>query len=205
MGLGRNRKERMKTYFTADTHLAHEGILGITARKFSSIEAHNDVILENLNRTVGEHDRLFVLGDFCWRAEESWVAKIRCKNLHLIYGNHDKAKLGRLFKTAEDVCELKLQDHKIFLSHYPHAFWPSSHYGALHLYGHVHSTREETLDAAFPGRRSMDVGVDNAKLLLGIHRPFSEDEVISILTARPGHDQVEWYRERERRLQAADK
>lgn len=183
----------MKTFFTADTHLAHDGILGITFRKFPTIEDHNEAIIDGINSTVGVNDRLFILGDFCWRAEESWFSRIKCKNTQLIFGNHDKAKLGKLFQTAEDTTEIKLQGHKIFLSHYPHAYWPASHHGSLHLYGHVHSQREATLDAAFPGRRSMDCGVDNAKFLLGQYRPFSEDEVIQILTARPGHDQVEWY------------
>jgi len=185
----------MKTYVTADTHLGHQRVLEMCNRKFSSIEEHDDAIIDKINSNVDVHDRLFVLGDFCWGNEESWFTKIRCKNCHLIFGNHDKAKLGKLFKTADDVLEIKLQDHKLFLSHYPHAYWPSSHYGSLHIYGHVHSQREETLDRCFPGRRSMDGGVDNAKLLLGEYRPFSEDEIIEILMARPGHDPVEFYRE----------
>jgi hypothetical protein len=46
-------------------------------------------------------------------------------------------------------------DHeRIFVSHYPHAYWPRSHKGCLHVYGHVHAEREATLDAALPGRRS---------------------------------------------------
>lgn len=185
----------MRTFFTADDHFAHENILKITDRDlhFSSSEEHDDALLEGINSTVGENDRLFVLGDFAWRAGESFTNRIRCKNLHLIFGNHDRAGFGKLFKSVEDTAIVKLQGHKVFLSHYPHAYWPSSHRGSLHLYGHVHAEREETLDACFPGRRSMDCGVDNAKLLLGSYRPFSEDEIIDILMARPGHDQVEWY------------
>ena len=187
----------MRTFFTADNHFEHENILKITDRDlhFSSTEEHDDALLEEINSTVGENDRLFVLGDFAWRAGESFIKRIRCKNLHLIFGNHDRASFGKLFKSVEDTAIVKIQGHKIFLSHYPHAYWPSSHRGSLHLYGHVHAEREETLDAAFPGRRSMDCGVDNAKLLLGDYRPFSEDEVIEILMARPSHDKVEWYEE----------
>lgn len=36
----------------------------------------------------------------------------------------------------------------------------------------------------------MDVGVDNAKHLLGEYRPFSEDDIISILGAQPGHHPI---------------
>lgn len=183
----------MKTFFTSDTHLSHDA-LGLSFRQFETIEHHNDAIMDGINKAVGVHDRLFVLGDFCWRGEESWVAKIRCKNLHLIFGNHDKAKLGKLFKTAEDTSEVKIQGRKVFLSHYPHAFWPASHHGSLHLYGHVHAQHEIPLDVLFPGRRSMDCGVDNAFRLVGEYRPFSEDEIVGMLADRPGHYHVKTYR-----------
>lgn len=194
----------MKTYFTADLHLGHERIVEMSRPWLSSIEQHDDLILDAINSIVQLNDRLYILGDFCWRGEESYAAKIRCKNKHLIFGNHDKAKAGLYFKTAEDVAEIKLGEHKVFLSHYPHAFWPSSHYGSLHLYGHLHDEREETLDQAFPGRRSMDVGVNTAYRLLGCMRPFSQDEILDLLLARPGHDPVEWYRERETRRNQGD-
>jgi calcineurin-like phosphoesterase family protein len=185
----------MKTYFTADDHFAHENILKITDRDlhFASIEEHDDGMLYGINSTVGENDRLFILGDFAWRAGESFTSRIRCKNIHLIFGNHDRTAFGKLFKSVEDTAVLKIQGHKVFLSHYPHCYWPSSHRGSLHLYGHVHAEREETLDAAFPGRRSMDVGVDNALMWLGAYQPFSEDEILRFLLPRPGHDLVEWY------------
>jgi calcineurin-like phosphoesterase family protein len=185
----------MKTYFTADDHFDHERILQITDRDlaYSSVETHNDGMLEGINSTVGRDDRLFIIGDFAWRAEEAWYRKIVCRNVHLIFGNHDKAKLGKIFKSAEQTAIVKIQGHKVFVSHYPNAYWPSSHRGSMHLYGHVHAEREATLDAAFPGRRSMDCGVDNAKLLLGAYRPFSENEVVQILMSRPGHDLIEWY------------
>jgi calcineurin-like phosphoesterase family protein len=187
----------MKTHFTADTHFEHEGILEMAGRPFVNIEEHNSYLIDRINETVGRDDRLFIVGDFGWRAEDSWFGKIRCKNVHLVFGNHDKARLGKLFKTAEDTCIVKIQEQKVFLSHYPHAYWPAAHYGSLHLYGHVHAEREETLDLAFPGRRSMDCGLDNAKLLVGEYRPFTEDEIIQILMARPGHDHVEFYTNRQ--------
>lgn len=185
----------MKTFFTADTHFEHERVLAMSGRPFASIEEHDDILLYNINYLVGRGDRLFILGDVCWRAEESWMKKIVCKNVHVIYGNHDRPKIGRFVKTAEDVAEVKIGGHYVWLSHYPAAYWPRSHHGSFHLYGHMHAAREATLDAAFPGRRSMDVGVDNAKRLLGHYRPFIEDEVIAILSNRPGHDPVDWYKQ----------
>ena len=53
--------------------------------------------------------------------------------------------------------------------------------------------REETLDTLFPGRRSIDVGVDTAMRLFGEFRPFSDVWLIKNIYSRPGHDSVEWY------------
>lgn len=57
----------MKTAFIADPHFDHEGVVSMSDRPFASIEEHNDVILDNINRFVEYQDRLFVLGDFAWR------------------------------------------------------------------------------------------------------------------------------------------
>jgi len=197
----------MKTFFTADLHLGHEGVLAMSARPFASIEEHDDHLIENINAVVCERDRLFILGDFCWHGAESYAKRINCKNLHLIWGNHDRPNYGKWFKTAEDVAEIKLPQSsfgqeaaeiKVFLSHYPHAYWPASHYGSLHLYGHLHGEQEETLAALFPGRRAMDVGVDQAaKLYSGVYRPFMDDEILDLLLRLPGHDPVEWYKGRQ--------
>jgi calcineurin-like phosphoesterase family protein len=190
----------MKTYFTADLHLQHEGVLGMSGRRFDSIEAHDDHLIGQINATVQWNDRLFLLGDVCWRQFDSYAKKIRCTNLHLVMGNHDRASFAKNVKTCQDVDLIQVQGHKIYLSHYPSAYWPASHYGSLHLYGHMHRQREATLDAAFPGRRSMDVGVDNAKHLLGEYRPFSEDEVMEILLKRPGHDDLQFYKDFQSKL-----
>lgn len=194
----------MATYFTADWHIQHEGVLTMCNRPFASIDEHDDYLAAGVNRTIKnpKTDRLFVLGDAGWRGIEGFLSRVECKNIHLIWGNHDRAGFAKFVKSAEDVAEIKLGDVKVFLSHYPHAFWPSSHYGSLHLYGHMHGEREDYLDTLWPDRRSMDVGVDVAKRLLGDYIPFHEDFILSRLLARPGHDPVEWYREREKQRNA---
>ena len=180
----------MQTHFTADLHLDHENVLAMSGRLFPNILEHDNHMIAQINRSS-----LVATGCSSWatwrgtRSRTTWTGLL-CKDVHLIWGNHDKANYGNKFKTAEDVVEIKVGEHKVFLSHYPHAFWPASHHGAFHLYGHCHRQREATLDAAFPGRRSLDVGVDNALHLLGEYRPFRDDEIVSILGSRPGHDPI---------------
>lgn len=132
-------------------------------------------------------------GDVSWRALDEEIKRINCRDIHLIWGNHDRQNFGKHFKTAEDVTETKIGEINVFLSHYPHAYWPASHRGSYHLYGHTHAQREETLDQLFPGRRSMDVGIDNARRILGEYRPFAFEEIHAILGLREGHDGVEYY------------
>lgn len=183
----------MTTYFTADLHLNHEKVALFTGRPFGNIVEHDTHMIDQINAVVGRSDKLWVLGDVSWRAIDQELQRINCRDVHLIWGNHDRQNFGRHFKTAEDVTEVRLGELKVFLSHYPHAYWPGSHRGSLHLYGHMHAQREDTLDQLFPGRRSMDVGIDNAKRLLGEYRPFSEHEVLNLIGSRPGHDGVEFY------------
>lgn len=176
----------------------------MSGRLFRNILEHDNCMIEQINRFVGANDRLFILGDVAWHSVDNYLDRIVCKNLHLIWGNHDANKFGRKFKTSDDVADIKIgtkpNHHHVWLSHYAHAYWPKSHYGSFHLYGHTHRQREETLDKAFPGRRSMDVGVDNALHLLGEYRPFNENEIVSILGSRTGHDHLDFYKDFQSKL-----
>lgn len=195
-------------YFTADPHYAHEGVIEFCKRPFASIQDHDDCLIEETNAVVGRDDELIVVGDCFWsggyRKPGHFRNRINCRRVVLIWGNHDKASVACQFSETHDVKMVKLgrkvtpnsiEHVQLFLSHYPVAYWPSSHHGSLHAYGHCHDQREATLDQMFPGRRSMDCGVDTAKRLLGKYRPFSEDELIDILLPRPGHDSVKFYEE----------
>lgn len=193
----------MNTYFMADPHFNHDGVIEMSNRPFRNVEEMNDVIMEGINLTVGRDDRLYILGDFAWYNESSLFNQIKCRNVHLVIGNHDRGRAIRLFKTVDDVVELKFDigtDRRqiVFLSHYPHCFWPASHYGSYHLYGHIHGQREDWLNEKLGyGRRSMDVGVDEAWRIYGVYRPFSWAEIHQTLRNRTGHDNVEWYRQRQ--------
>lgn len=184
-------------HFIADIHFDHENVLEMSGRPFRNILRHNDHMIEQTNRYVGESDTLYMLGDVGWASIENHLARLTCKNVHLIWGNHDKQSFGKHFKSQQDVLEIKIgwkpKQIKVFMSHYAHAYWPSSHHGAFHIYGHTHRQREDTLDAAFPGRRSIDVGVDNALFLFGEYRPFSENDLQNLLGSRPGHDLPAFY------------
>ena len=178
-------------YFSSDWHFNHVNITGPKVsrwksgyRDFNSTSEMNEHLIKCINNTVKENDTLYFLGDFCFgdhTLTPTWRYRLHCKNIYWIKGNHDdKQYLYRdifLKTTKQMVTEVNRQ--KIYLSHYKHAIWDGSHKGYWHLYGHSHDKAEN-----WEIGKSMDVGVDTAKRILGEYRPFSFQELKEILDKR---------------------
>lgn len=186
----------MKTIFTADCHCDSKTVMTMRGSSFASPADHDDYVLDKVNSMADRNDRVVIAGDFCSRGAEQLLARIVCRQVYLIIGNHDRAQAIKKFKAAELALDFKVGGVFTYVSHYPHAFWPQSHKNSFHLYGHVHAEREDWLDIALPGRRSLDIGLDNAKRLLGDYRPFTEEELYDFLSVKPGHDPIEYYAHR---------
>lgn len=181
----------MRTYFTSDQHFACPGLV-LESRPWTTPEDHDEYLLECLNKTVERRDRLIILGDFCKGRPFKWRDKIKCRNIWFVLGNHDnRNQTAACFGSdrTRDTYMVKLsKDCRVWCSHYPHAHWPSSHHGTCHAYGHTHSNMEWSLEQAFPGRRSIDVGVDNAVKFYGSPVPFPEEFFTEVLMSRGGHE-----------------
>lgn len=155
----------MTTYFTSDLHFGHNKILKFcpNTRKGSTVDEMNSELVESINSTVTPQDTLYVLGDtfFCNAGKAIQIMdSIKCKQIHLIYGNHDQTIKGSKplqakFASIRDYQEIKIGDDNIVLFHFPLISWNKSHYGAYHLFGHEHGSLIQQ------NRRCMDVGVDN--------------------------------------------
>jgi len=156
-----------------------------------SVDLMNDTIINNTNKVVGRNDLLWFLGDFCFSYDKRNYAavarrfrdRINCQHINYIFGNHDKQRrvLADLFNECYDLVSIKIGEESVVLCHYALAVWDKRHFGAINLYGHSHSDAEGWLNEIMPGRRSMDVGIDNAAKILGEYRPFSWDEVLTFL------------------------
>ncbi|MBY5755881.1 hypothetical protein [Rhizobium leguminosarum] len=157
----------VKKFYLADTHLGHERMLSMQPRPFSTIEEHDEYIIEAWNSVVNDSDFVYHLGDFafCLSRDADRIKAIfgRLKGRkYLILGNHDLDKRGNLHPTLaslewagrpEHALRTKDGGHDLWLSHYAARSWPSQHYGAYHFYGHSHGK--------LPGvGLSRDVGVD---------------------------------------------
>lgn len=160
---------------------------------WSSIARMDDYLIKKINENVKKDDILWHLGDFCWGKKKyisdkarKYRERINCRNVFLVSGNHDPQEIRCVFDGSYDIYELKHESKHLVLSHYAQAFWNRSHNRSWMLYGHAHGTAEDWLDSHMPGRLSMDVGVDNAFRVVGEYRPFSFDEISSIMSARKG-------------------
>ena len=158
-----------------------------------STERMDDYLINNINDLVGENDTLYHLGDFCfapkneyYNAARQYRNRIKCRNVHIIWGNHDHYSIGNLFSTANNMNTVFEGKQGIVLCHYAMAVWAKSHRGVWHLYGHSHAGAEAWLERTMPGRRAFDAGVDNAAKILGAYRPWTYDEIKTIMEKRNG-------------------
>lgn len=158
-----------------------------------ALARHDDYLLDRINERVQPNDILYHLGDFCfgpnkhiYEVAQKFRDRINCKTVYLIWGNHDDHIIAPLFTNTYERTTVRWNGKRIIVDHYAAAVWNKSHRGTWQLYGHSHASAEHRMDAFMPGRRSMDVGVDNAKLILGEYRPFSFDEIEAILEQRTG-------------------
>lgn len=157
----------VKKFYVSDTHWCHERLLAMQPRPFSSIEEHDEFLIEAWNSVVGEQDIVYHLGDafFSLSRNADRVREIFGRlngKKHLVIGNHDVDKKGNLHPTLASLDWAARPEHAmrtrdggrdVYMSHYAGRTWPSQHYGAVHFFGHSHGR--------LPGYGlSRDVGVD---------------------------------------------
>jgi calcineurin-like phosphoesterase family protein len=171
-----------KIWFTSDWHLNHKNICrGVSSwasgyRDFDTLAEMNDCIIDNLNKVVPRNDCLYMLGDVIFGDKSllpDFISRINCKEIHLIYGNHDEKiqknhDFQALFASTACFREVWFGKTLLTLSHYPLYEWKDSpRRYSIHLHGHCHGNLKE----AFKALR-MDVGVDTNNF-----KPYSFDQI----------------------------
>ncbi len=192
------KEDFIMIYFTSDLHLGHEKAIEFTNRPFTDLEDMNNTLIQNINDTVGKKDELWILGDFAYKLKRDEVRELRnrilCKNVHLVRGNHDKDySKDAIFSSVQEYKELKTGYGRFILFHYPILRWNASHYGSVHLHGHIHSVgtyNELNLQTRYSDRypdyalpdpedlmlRIYDVGVDANN-----YKPVSIDQIAELM------------------------
>lgn len=131
-------------FFIADTHFFDNNIIKYENRPFSNPEEMLGVITDNWNRTVGQDDRVFVVGDFADVSKRSEILlnSDMLRSLkgrkYLIRGNHD-TESDEFYKECgfEKVYDFPIVlDGFWILSHEP--LYVNSNMPYANIYGHVH-------------------------------------------------------------------
>lgn len=209
-------------WFTSDTHYGHSNIASKNCSKWSSgyrefkdLDEMNNRIVKNINTYVKEDDILYHLGDWSFGGIDNiwnFRKQIKCKNIHLILGNHDthiyndrelpNVKRVEVYSPilidgkpiGGDYCDYinakglftSVQD-VLTVKHGKTTFF-LSHYAHRVWYGshkgiiHLYGHSHDSLDSNYG--KSIDVGVDSAKRILKEYRPFKLEEIMNIMDKR---------------------
>jgi calcineurin-like phosphoesterase family protein len=155
----------MTIWFTGCTHYGHKGILGMGRNPpFSTIEEHDETLLDNHNALVKPKDTVYHLGDFSMKngaINESVLKRLK-GNIIPIRGNHDPKDWGVPYH------EFRLNKQLFVLMHYPIEEWNGWYRGSIHLHAHTHTTTFKTAERRF------SVGVDACNF-----RPVSLEEILA--------------------------
>lgn len=115
-------------YFTSDLHLAHDKDFIYVPRGYNSALEAGEEIIRNINEIVKEDDILYILGDLMLGDNDKGMAlfkQIRCNNIHIILGNHDKDTRIALYSCCANVKEMvyatmfNYDKWQFYLSHFP--------------------------------------------------------------------------------------
>lgn len=147
-----------RSFFTADTHFFHGGVIRAAGRPFASVDLMNEHMITCWNAVVKNNDTVWHLGDFGYRGDALRYAQVFARlngTKHLIIGNHDNASaIGLKWASVSPLQTITDSGKKVTLCHYPLREWPYYFSGGLHLFGHCHNRISGS-------HRSMDVGVDS--------------------------------------------
>lgn len=146
-------------YYIADMHLfcksqTQEGRLNFDNRPFKTTEEMNQHFLQEWNKQITNGDTVYILGDMSLRGGNdeliALVAQLKGKKI-LVKGNHDDLSDYRYKQLFHEICDYKeITDciggtaYKLVLSHYPILMWNGQHKGTILLYGHTHTSAEDT-------------------------------------------------------------
>lgn len=166
-------------YWTSDPHFDHDKMMTLyLGRPFKTKEEGNEYFIEQINKYVSNGDVLILAGDLTLWHKKDLVYKNFINKLNgtkiLIKGNHDYW-LGK--KKGIYMDHRTVNGQFIVTSHYPMRSWNRSIHGSWNLCGHSHGR-------LFPFRNQLDISIDNAFNIFGEYKPFSFDEIKTIITSR---------------------
>jgi len=177
-------------FVTSDFHFNHNKEFVYKKRGFETVEDMNEAIINAVNSVVMYHDDLYILGDLMLGDNDKGLEclkRIKCNNLHIVYGNHDTDTRKALYQTLpQNIVEaghalvLKYNKFHYYFSHYPtltsNVSKESLYQMTLNIHGHTHQDEVFLDKDKYPFM--FHAGVDSAVDL----KPWSLDEIGVLLT-----------------------
>ncbi len=139
----------MTDFLTGCTHFGHANIIRLANRPFATVDEMDAALIDNWNRTVGDRDTVYHLGDFAFRggSGESYAERLNGRIVRL-QGNHDPDGWGA------DYLKVRCNKTSAILFHYPIEEWDGWFRGSVHFHCHTHASEFHS------GERRGNVGVD---------------------------------------------
>ncbi len=155
------------TFFASDHHLGHAGIIKFTAadgvtpiRQFACLEDHDEHIIQQHNKVVGQKDTCWFLGDVVINRRYLKLIERFNGRKRLILGNHDIFKNKDYYNAGfEDLHAFRKFDGFV-ATHIPVHKQSLGRWG-INVHGHLHSNRimrDDSYDIA--GHFISDVSID---------------------------------------------
>lgn len=155
-------------YAIGCTHFGHKAIINMCQRPFSSIEEHDEVLMENWNKTIRKNDQVVFLGDLSHKKSKLSVEGLDALRRRLngritwVKGNHDPEGWG------PERYKFRIHKQLFVFDHFPLESWEEMHGGSIHIHAHTHTKTFQT------GERRFSVGVDATNFF-----PVSLDEILA--------------------------
>lgn len=130
-----------ETFFIADTHFGHKGIITFSETKpfrpFNTIEEHDEELIKRWNSVIGKKDNVWHLGDVVFGARNLPILERLNGYKRLVLGNHDVygiEEYSKYFAKIFGIAEYK----GMILTHAPiHPNQLNRWY--LNVHGHMHT------------------------------------------------------------------
>lgn len=147
-----------KICFISDLHFGHNNIIRFDNRPFQSVEEMDETLISNWNNKINKNDTVYILGDISWYSKDKTAEILSTLkgNKYLLTGNHDNKLIKhdiikKQFVEISPYMEIRIpynniQNQQVILSHYFIPLYNGIYRGAIHLYGHSHTTEDSILE-----------------------------------------------------------
>jgi calcineurin-like phosphoesterase family protein len=131
--------------FIADLHLGHINMA--LHRGFSTVEEHDEYVIEKYNSVVYKRDVTYILGDVTMEKSAPYELLNRLNGIkHVVLGNHDRRQdVKKLLEYVESVAGM-IQYKGVMLTYCPIHPMELDYRFNKNIHGHIHSKQVMLMD-----------------------------------------------------------